>query len=620
MTEFGQTNPSVPQIYWDQTTRQFTKTGLVSHMCRALTTVGMVPLTQWWPYDALNTANAELPQIANDNTFSTQLFAFDFPDSSTFSIDNTLYRPIIVVASYYGNLTTATQSNRNDEMFRVDSAIRLDGATSMADTRARWRQFTPNFYGWGRYSDATVSTGLGGIGDLSRGMYIQKADWRPWSGAGQVDDSLLSVKNFFVYLGPAGLFIFLGDGATADLFGTIMAAGFAFGGARLPDRAATPDTNLNRINPILHMPLRETETEIWNPSTPRLRSYIHGMQHDLTPTLDLVAADLLNLENTEIPFYPDARPNTVPSPRALSSGQGAHILGRVVVIPKEQFSSTTTLMGPVNARIIGSDTRPLFSQVFACPNFRFADITAPMGTHQDPDTLLDWRIVPYPSVGMRLALYAENAVTTSVLDVGAKTLLSTLLYSLTSTTQTGTGAFPVGSPVTVVSVPGGVNASVVHNTIPGQASTSRWQSTASTDDLTCDMTAFTSTGQLDLIWTIQPSASDPVDSVYELVFDCRVRGGTEDAHGLAVSLGLNGGLIVGSITDGTTARTALRTAGANTGHYAYDYKTYTVSLVRDASLANSPLVFRFRADRVNDASDATVIEIKAIKVNRYRYV
>ena len=129
MTEFGQNNPAAPNIYWNQSFFAFTKTGFVSHMCRALKTVGMVPLTYWWPYDALDPANAEIVRTADSNNFSTDIFAFDFPDSSTFTINDnagtpTTWRPFICVVAYYGNFTSATSINQQSEFVRIESGIR----------------------------------------------------------------------------------------------------------------------------------------------------------------------------------------------------------------------------------------------------------------------------------------------------------------------------------------------------------------------------------------------------------------------------------------------------------------------------------------------------------------
>lgn len=621
MTAFGQTQPPIPRIYQTQAQMSFTKTGLTSHMCRALATVGMVPLTQWWPYDALDPLNSEIVLTQGVNATSTYIFPFDFPDSSTFSINNELWRPYIAVVAYYGNVGSAVANNTHADYFRVDLGLRRDGATTMANNVfGRWIATNGDQFGWGNQGGSVnLTTAISGSGYMSRGMFVLKPDWKPWASAAFVDNSLLNLRNFFVYLGPAGLFVYLGTGNTKDLFGSIMAAGFAFGGARLPGRESAQDPNLNRINPIVHLPMHETETEIWNQANGFLRCLIHGMQHDLTHTTALVFADLWNLENSEIPFYPDRRPGTVPSPRTLLSGQGAHILGRCVVIPKEQALSTTTLMGPINSRIIGSDTRPTFGEVFATPRFRFADITAPLGDFQDPDTLDNWRIVPHPQVGCQLALYSENASLISTLTFGAKTLLEIKSYDLTAITQTGTGAFPVGTPVTVVSVPAGMDAAVAHLAIPGGASTSRWVSPASQDLLTCDMTAFTANANLDLSWVMLPPITDPVDSIYEVQLDIRVRGGAEDTNAYVLLNTINGTATTISLFDGVNTRPVIATAGANTLHYAFDYKTYRASIARDVAAANAPLTLVFRASRIN-ASDATVIEIKAIRVNRYRYV
>ena len=621
MSEFGQLLPATPQIYWTQAQFSFTKTGLTSHMCRALKTVGMVPLTHWWPYDALNSANAEIVLTQGVNATSTYIFPFDFPDSSTFQINNELWRPYIAVVAYYGNVNSAASSSQHSDYFRVDLGLRRDGATTMTgQVFGRWIATNGNQFGWGNQGDAVnLTTALTGSGYMSRGMFIFKPDWKPWASAAFTDNSLLSVRNFFVYLGPAGLFVYLGTGTTKDLFGSLMAAGFGFGGARLPGRSSASDTNLNRINPIVHLPMQETETEIWNAGTGALRCMIHGMQHDLTSTTAFVFGDLWNLENSEVPFYPDRRPNTVPSPRKLSSGQGAHILGRVVVIPKEQVLSTTTLMGPVNPRIVTNDTRPTYGEVFACPNLRFADITAPLGDYQDPDTLTNWRIVPHPAANFQLALYSENVNVMSTLQFGTRTLVDITTYDLTSITQTGTGAFPVATPVTITSSPAGFNASANHVTISVNVGTSRWTSPASQDLLTLDMTAFINNDSLDLNWSMTPPIANAADSIYEVQFDIRVRGGAEDTNNFQLIQLLNGTATNVPVTEGLNTRTTIATAGANTGHYAYDYKTYVGSVTRDVSQAGGPIVLRWRATRTN-ASDATVFEIKSIRLNRYRYV
>lgn len=619
MSEFGQTLPAIPQIYWTQAQFSFTKTGLISHMCRALTTVGMIPLVHWWPYDALDSANAEIVLTQGNDSLSTYIFAFDFPDASTFSINNELWRPFICVVAYFGNVGSLTSSNAQNDYFRVDLGIRRDGAASLADSRGRYRQFTAAHFGWGNQGQTVTTNGSGGVGDMSRGCSLFKPDWKPWGSAAFTDNALLSVRNFFVYLGPAGLFVYLGTGATRDLFGSVMAAGFGFGGARLPDRAITPDPNLNRICPIIHLPMQETLAQIYNTGTGLLRTLLPAIQHDLLGTLGWTYANLVNLENSEIPFYPANNPNTLNSPRRLSSGQGAHILGRVVVLPKEQQAATSLLMGPINPRIISNDTRPSYSEVFAAPRLRFADVTAPLGDYQDPDTLENWRIVPHPAANFQLALYSENVNVQSTLSVGNKTLVQTRTYDLTSTTQTGTGAFPIGSPVTVASVAAGMDAALAHITISSNVGTSRWQSTAATDLLTIDMTPFINNDVLDLTWTMQVPPSDPLDSVYEFQFDMRVRGGTQDVNSGGLIHTINGVLQFVTVTDGVTPRTQIFSAGANTGHYAYDYKTYRGSVVRDVSQVTAPIVLRFRAQRAGTPDD-TVVDIKAIRLNRYRYI
>lgn len=656
MTEFGQNNPAVPNIYWNQSFFAFTKTGFVSHMCRALKTVGMVPLTYWWPYDALDPANAEIVRTPDSNNFSTDIFAFDFPDSSTFTINDnagtpTTWRPFICVVAYYGNFTSSvTASNQQNEYVRIESGIRSSGALSLNDSRGRWRQFTANNNGWGRHSDISTVSGAGGLGDLSRGMFIQKIDWKPYASyAGAGDVNTLGVKNIFVYLGKAGLFIYVGTGSTRGEFGSLMAAGFAFGGARLPGRALAVDPNLNRINPIVNLAMLETETEM-NVVNTSWRAVIQGIQHDQVSTFgtannDWAWADVWNLENAEIPFYPSRRVNTVPSPRRLSSGQGAHILGRPVIMPKELFSNSAILFGPLIPQASSSDTRPTFAEVFTCPGLRFTDTTAPLGDYQEPETLENWRIVPWPSstspLGSGIALYSENAYTVSTLFTGSRTVLDLRDYVFNGqTTATGTNAFAVGSPVTLASNPSGISASAVHISTTGTMGTARWQLSALTNESPSQpavlyvnstaystsspngMTGFTATGTLTLQLTINPLNTDPVDSLYDVQITMRVRGGTQDQHNFTLGNVLNAAAFTASLYDTVDAvsRSSIATSGALTTHYAYNYRTYSAQVVRDPFTAGSPIVLQFNANRTADTNDATLIEINAVTIRRSRYL
>lgn len=616
MSEFGQTLPATPQIYSNQALFTFTKAGFTHHICRVLKTVGMIPLLPAWNYDALDPANAEFIGIEDQGNASTYLFPFDFPDSSSFEINNELWRPFIAVVYYVGNLTAAGSSNSNADYWRIELGIRKAGAENLNAARGRWRQFTANVFGFGAESDTVTNNGTGGVGDLSRGMAILKPDWKPYASySGSGDVNLLSIKNLFCYLGPAGLFLYAGTGSARSQFGDILAAGFGFGGARLPNRSVTPDLNLNRINPVVHLPLLETETEIWN--NVRLATIIHGMQHDQKGSANWIVGEIRNLENSEIPFYPDRRPFSIPSPRKLPSGEGAHILGRLVVLPKYLFGDDTDLYGPVVTQLSASDTRPSYSEVFACPNLRLADANAPLGDFQDPDTLDNWRIVPYPAVGMTLGLYSENAAVTSVLSVGTKTLLTTRDYDLTSINSTGTSAF--NPAVSVVSVPAGATGSIAQGTVSAGAGTARWVSVTGEDILRLDMTPFTSSVTLQALFTITLPTSDLPDAVYEFRFDARVRGGAEDQNGFRLKNRVSGIDVTRTINDGSTDRTVIRSSGANTGHYAYDYATYTTAIVADASAATRSILIIFEADRTS-INDAAIIEITNLQLLRYRYL
>lgn len=616
MAAFGQSAPALPQIYTNQALFQFTKMGMASHLAKVLVTVGMEPRIDMWTVDLLSVSEAVL-ESGNNNT-STHVFPFMFPDTTVFTIDNENWRPFIAIVVYLGGLTTAASSGKNKDYLRVDLGIMREGAVSQSDTRGRYRQFTTQFDGWGGQDENVSTNGTGAIGDLARGLAIFKPDWKPYeSYAGAGDTELLSVKNIFCYLGPAGLFLYAGTGSTRDTFGNLMAAGFCFNADRLPGRAAAQDPNINRINPVLAMPLLETETEVYNGS--RLRFPLLGVQHDLEGSLSWVWADIWNLENAEIPFYPDQRPNTVPSPRELASGSGAHILGRIVTIPKALFTNSNILYGPVNPRITGTDTRPTFAQVFAAPRCRLCDITAPLGDYEDPDTLENWRIVPYPGIGATLGLYSENAQITSVLDFGAKTLIATRVYDFSSVS----GDLPnsSGTATTVASSPAGSTMSLIHN---NQGSfginSTRFESTAATDNLICDMTPFSASVELILDVEIAIPITDASDSVYELQFDLRIRGGDEGENYLRFRNSVRGTYLNFTFTQGANEYFAfVPSAGANTASPIYNFATYVATVVRDSNDAAAPIQLQLGAAR-NGTPDDTVIEIQAVRLNVYRYL
>ena len=614
MAEFGQSLPALPQIYSNQALFQFTKMGFASHLAKMLVTVGMVPQVSLWPIDILAESEAALADSLDAT--STHIFPFTFPDTESFSIANESWRPYVAIVVYLGGVASATSTGRQNDLLRLDSGIMRDGAASLADTRGRYRQFTTAHFGWGNQSDIPTTNGTGGVGDLSAGLYINKPDWKPYASSTSVTDtSLLATRNLFAYLGRAGLFVFVGTGSSRTTFGDILAAGFAFGGARLPNRGAAVDPNLARVNPVVTLPMQETNALVYDGL--RLRALMQSMQHDLQSTLDWVWADVWNLENAEVPFYPSTAPQTVDSPRRLSSGTGAHIMGRIVTLPKEEFSNPTILYGPINARIASADTRPTFAQVFAAPYCRLCDLTAPLGDHEDPDTLENWRIVPYPSIGGTLGLYSENAQVSSVLDFGTRTLQGTRLYLLTSTS----GSFPTSTPLQIVSTPSGAVMDIVHvNAGDSGVSTARWASNSSVDDWVCDMTPMTANVQLDLELLVTLPVSDPADTTYELQFDLRIRGGTEGVNGLRVFHHISSTPIpVTMVQGGNTFTGLIGTAGANTGNARYDFQTYTGTIVRDSSASTSKIRIYLSADR-NGAPDDTLIEVRNLRINRYRYL
>lgn len=633
MTEFGQTIPALPQIYSNQSTFQFTKAGMMHHLCRVFKTVGMVPVINLWPYDALNPLNAEISLPTN----RTWLFFWDFPDTSTFTVSGQTWRPFAMLSMWTGAYTSSTSSNLNHDTLRVDVGIRLSGDFNPTESYTRYRHHGDigNVeFGWGTWNtafssiDFNFNSTTGGFYSATEGMYIRKGDWKPFAAhvTAQTQE-LVTVRNIFCYLGPAGLFLYVGSQTNRTAFGNLIASGFAFAGGRLPGRAlAAGDVNLPRINPILYFPLRDSATvtinNIWDGN--RLRSVIHGIQHDQNDHLDMVMADIWNLENAEIPLTPDVRPFTLESPRELLSGQGAHILGRMIVVPRERRALDSEFVGPVRPSITTTSTRPEFFELFTAPRFRFGDKTAPLGDFQDPDTLDNWRIVPHPLFGT-LALYSENAVVVSVTSVGTLTEQTPRSYSLTAVDQNTTTAFV--SNVVVASSPAGTNANLIKNgTFPG-LNNAVWKSPSATDLLIMDMLDFTSSNsQTRLNWTIDIPALEDTEFVYTFRFDARMREGTEGPQGVSPSGAAGEAFFqVIAIVNGVEQSSFfIYTAGTNMAHTSWDFTTYDAPVLRDGSLANSPislqLVGHVGSAGDHNASPAPIIEVNSISLRAFKYI
>ena len=632
MSEYGQSAPALPQIYSNQSTFQFTKAGLTHQICRVLATVGMVPITKLWPYDALNPANAErvLP------TDRTWLFFFDFPDTATFTVNGQTWRPFACVAMWTGNYALSSTNTVNYDTWRIDVGVRLSGEFIPANSFTRFSHTgdsgAGSFFGWGAFNQAidvddfSFNTTGNPYGN-TLGLYIRKGDWKPFaSHTNPATQDLITVRNIFCYLGPAGLFLYIGSQTNRSAFGDLIAAGFVFAGGRLPGRALQAnDFNLPRINPIVTLPMLDSPSisinNIWNGS--RLRTYLHGVQHDQNGHMDMVMADIWNLENAEIPLTPDMSPFTLESPRELTSGQGAHILGRMVVVPKERRLLTTEFVGPIRPGITSASTRPEWFEVFTAPRFRFGDKTAPLGDFEDPDTNENWRIVPHPMFGT-LALYSENAVVTSTTSVGTLTEQTPRSYSLTAVSETGSGAF--SSTTNVVSTPAGATMHLLRNPAQAGVGNARWSSTAAIDELRLDMLDFTINGTLtELDFTIDIPALEDPEFVYELRFNARLRG----AASMEGPQGVNPTFqpfpyVQFFVSSNGVLDSAwfIQCAGTNVSHSSYDFTTYNVPILRDGIAANNPIILRLRGGIETHAatSPSAVAEFNSFSLRAFKYI
>ena len=527
---------------------------------------------------------------------------------------------------------SATTTLTNFDTWRVDVGVRTSGDFDLTNSFTRYRHTgdigNTNF-GWGAASttidvdDMPLNASTGGFMGNTLGFYIRKGDWKPYASyVGGTDLSLVTARNLFAYLGPAGLFLYLGSSTLGASFGDLIAAGFVFAGGRIPGRALlTGDVNLPRINPIVPIPMLEgpptaSNTLLWDGT--RLRTMLHGIQHDANAQMDIVIADLFNLENVEIPITPDNRPHTLESPRQLTTGQGAHILGRMVVVPRFRRADTTELMGKIRASVTTGETRPDWFEVFTAPRFRFGDKTAPIGDFQDPSTLDNWRIVPHPKFGT-LALYSENAVVGSSTSVGTLTEQAARTYDFAPIDQNTTTSFATTVPV--VSLPAGATMScLIFN---GGVNNARWKSPSSQDLLIADLTDMTSANQqTELDLTIVIPAGESADSLYRLRFNARVRGGNAGPQGVNQP-GSNPQpyfLVFSSINGVFTSVFYIFSAGANTAHSSFNFTQYDVALTRDGQSSGSPIIVRLRANVGDSQAASPVIEVQTLSLRRYRYI
>jgi hypothetical protein len=612
MTAFGQN--IIPTIYEDNTFRAFSKAGFLSHLVRALQTVGMVPLTGLWPFDPI--ANPEFP-IQEGNIY---LFPFDFPDDGgtlTFNVSGTLWRPCVIALCGHGNEDLETNPTRLETTILVELCIRLDGAPSVDNmyAMARSRGGSAGLAGMG-----APTSSHGSVYPNQQGHEVQKADWLPYAGSAAGNQATLPVGHWFAYLGPAGLHVYVGSNDNRPAFGDIMSWASIFSGARIPGRAkpVLEDSNLSRINPTIPMfwftadgteggALGTAGRNFWDTGVSafqsQIRPKIHRMQADLKFTAVPVDGWLFNLENVEYPFFPLYEPDTRPSPRVISGGGGGHILGRAVLVPDSLETDPTDKYGPILPELSASEVRPQFEDTFDCPGFRFCDVVAPIGLHTDPNTLLDWYLVPTYNSNQLVGLLQENG---SIVGALASIILTAAgSDSYTMAPNGWAGPFPTSVTITETGTATGI-----------------WSDDPPNDRQMFSVPNLTGTKDYHVQWDIALSGSDPDDTLYQISYSAFNRddpqGGSNPSEGendLTFEYFFNASWIVVH---------TIECAGANTlfvnseGELSYSAATYTAFVSKDPSIPTPQLTLRWHIQ--GEPFQTCDGEVTTIVVNKFRYL
>lgn len=610
MTSFLQSQ--LPKVYANNVLQDFTKVGFTSHLCRALKTVGMVPLTSVWPFDIM----AEPERVTGDGIY---VFPFDYPDATTFRVQTTLYRPCMYVVMYVGNTGATTNPTRVENFVIVDDAVRLDGAVQFDNIINKPRDRAVANQGFGAITSDIANY------SHSAGQYVQKTDWLVHQGhAGATDQSRLPVGNWFVYLGPGGLFIYVGSGASRSQFGDILACGFLSLGGRIPGRArpVLEDANLNRINPVVPFPMADSgsASEIWTTSSANeffgiLRTKVHRMQHNLKVAnasgTAIVNAYLYNLENLEFPIRPYYGPDTRPSPRLISTGGGGHILGRVVLVPDGREDDTAQLFGPVVPELDSDDVRPQWEDVFSGEGVTFCDVSAPLGVRVDPNTNKDWYLVPTYNTGQLIGLLIEPNTPGTIVDTLS---VGTLLQVGDDHYNVGTGGYAASfpNPVTITLTPGSGN----FFTAPGGGN----------DAQIISIPASTTGATHTVDWVMSLNATDTPDTLYRV--QATIFNKDSPQTGTASAEGFNPVLVQYSFQGAFQTAIRVECAGANTayvntaGGLSFNSVTYTAPVSKDTSAGTPRISLRFSAQRDDPGvtTRGSNAEVRALHILKYRYL
>jgi hypothetical protein len=574
MTDYGQ--GIAPRWYQDTATRQCTKTNFAWHLHRALLQVGMIPIRGWNPFDL------ELPAYEEYNPGSDRgdlVWYYDFPTAETFNIDGVLYRPVLCMVNHVRNSGGVTVGE-SASFFRFEFGYRRADRLIRDDfmNLVRCHTVTSNF-GVGSFNSAMgVSTDLSYAASSGLGAYYQLGTWKVWSGSADANRTTLQpVSNIHVMLTPGGLVVQVGTGTSKTDSNDILSFSIPFGGARIPGRARIPasDPNLNRINPAFILPHRANALEggttpnYWvdsqafedfTYSSVRPCSYVLGVQHDLkvaratavgyTTRPGAVRLDIYNLENIQRPIYPSPKAPTQNSPRAYNGG-GAHIL-QPVVYTQTRLKTDGNDFYQVQNFDIRSQISPEWEDIWYCPNYRFADRTAPYGEYVDPVTGYSWFVFRAEGINSMMATNVEGATKFSSFNISSTfNLLDDDHFNLN-----GGFTWTVGNPQ---------QASASQTA--GVSMSQNWTATPATDEATAIHLATSGTST----WTfVAEPYSVAADVSYTLQLEIRWYSVSAQSNGTSNAMELEY-----SSDDGTTWL-PLQTI-YNTGVSAIPFNSYTAT-------------------------------------------
>lgn len=430
---YGQSIP--PRIVHDTASYFLTKAAYAHHIAKMLHRVGMLFLPGMSSYDVLDPRFEEGPfDFGSGSPF---FFWFDYPTVESFTVNGVEYVPMLGYM-LMGDSLNGTAGSLTQESFMFVNAVRPKNDNRASEIRnIRY------------YRDASGSTNFG-FGSPSSTLWASQEDgaayrdplwqtsWLPaWATGPSFGWTPINVQNSFAALGPGGLVLCTGRGQGAAEFSVYHAFACAFFGDRIPGRGRTPinDPNLTRINPVVLIPFRSTfNVYRQDPGSYELGSYVNGAQFDLQSApdgRDPILAWIYNLANVDRPVFPDYAATVRNSPR-LVGGQGRHLLDPLILIPQNRWNTPGEMYSAVVNYLGTAQSRPPWEDIFFATKARLSDVTAPIGQYEDPDSLLDWWLVPMANTGLRWAVEVEGRTDETNTVVPATTLDATESFDLTS--------------------------------------------------------------------------------------------------------------------------------------------------------------------------------------------